>query len=106
MLEAPAQFLPPQCPSSICGGSYGVEPSGKVQDFLEESAIQQLPLLPGGADMNIIENMWGPLKRTPVKRNLQDSSKETLWAALSEELEKLRLDDQGGYVALFGLPGD
>ncbi|KAG0429472.1 hypothetical protein HPB47_023614 [Ixodes persulcatus] len=66
----------------------------KVQDFLEESAIRQLPWPPGGADMDVIENVWGLLKRTLVKRNLQDSSKNTLWTALSEEREKLRLDDK------------
>ncbi|KAG0445740.1 hypothetical protein HPB47_014097 [Ixodes persulcatus] len=66
----------------------------KVQHFLEESAISQLPWPPGRADMNVIENVWGLLKRMFVKRNLQDSSKETLWAALNEEWEKLRLDDQ------------
>ncbi|KAG0434286.1 hypothetical protein HPB47_019209 [Ixodes persulcatus] len=66
----------------------------KVKDFLEESAIRQLPLPPGGADMNVIENVWGFLKRTLVKCNLQDSSRETLWAALSDEWEKLRLDDK------------
>ncbi|KAG0433578.1 hypothetical protein HPB47_019761 [Ixodes persulcatus] len=76
----------------------------KVQDFLEESAIRQLPWPPGGADMNVIENVWGLLKRTLVKRNLQDSSKETLWATLSEEWEKLRLDDQLPAVLFQSLP--
>lgn len=33
----------------------------KIQDFLEESAIRQLPWSPGGADMNVIENAWGLL---------------------------------------------
>ncbi|KAG0415727.1 hypothetical protein HPB47_007076, partial [Ixodes persulcatus] len=76
--------------SDKCGGRSDAEGPGLPRGIGNPPAAWP----PCGADMYVIENVWGLLKRTLLKRNLQDSSKQTLWTALSEEWEKLRLDDQ------------
>ncbi|KAM7300536.1 hypothetical protein ISCGN_016148 [Ixodes scapularis] len=62
---------------------------GTVKRILEQRAINVLPWPPGGVDLNIIENVWGILKKRLSRRNLVDSSMGTLESAIREEWDRL-----------------
>lgn len=72
-----------------------------VRDYLEERCITELPWPPCGADINIIENVWGIMKKRLAKKTLRDSSRDTLWAVVSEEWQRLR-EDRELCPALYG----
>ncbi|KAG0417680.1 hypothetical protein HPB47_005418 [Ixodes persulcatus] len=67
-----------------------VHQAGTVKRLPEQRAITALPWPPGGADLNIIKNVWGILKKRLSRRNLADSSMGTLESAIREEWDRLR----------------
>ncbi|KAG0430691.1 hypothetical protein HPB47_022461 [Ixodes persulcatus] len=62
-----------------------VHQADTVKKLLEQRAITMLPWPPGGADWNVIENVWGILKKRLSRRNLADSSMGTLESAIKKE---------------------
>ncbi|KAH7951922.1 hypothetical protein HPB52_015430 [Rhipicephalus sanguineus] len=64
-----------------------------VRATLEGLGINVLEWPPKGADVNIIENIWGLMKKKSLARPaLEIQSRDTLWIALQEEWERLRAD--------------
>lgn len=61
-----------------------------VNNFLDARGIRQLLWPPAGADINIIESIWGLMKRNLSRRFLPDSSSNTLRLALQDEWESLK----------------
>ncbi|XP_077519788.1 uncharacterized protein LOC144129498 [Amblyomma americanum] len=53
-----------------------------------------------GADLNIIENVWGILKSNLSKMSLHDASPDDLWEAVKSEWDALK-DDMNLVPALF-----
>ncbi|KAH6919451.1 hypothetical protein HPB50_029560 [Hyalomma asiaticum] len=45
---------------------------------------------PKGADMNVIENVWGILKHNLSKMGLHTATPDELWQAIKSEREKLK----------------
>ncbi|XP_077516601.1 uncharacterized protein LOC144127466 [Amblyomma americanum] len=61
----------------------------RLIDALQELGVQLVSWPPKGADFNLIEQIWGMMKRNLAMRTFQHQSKAELWAAMSEEWEKL-----------------
>lgn len=68
-----------------------------VKDHLEQCAIPVLPWCAKGADLNIMENVWGHLKTSMVRQPLYSATRDELWATVSHEWEVLRADP--GFVS-------
>ncbi|KAM7315266.1 hypothetical protein ISCGN_005048 [Ixodes scapularis] len=64
-----------------------------VRELLEDRGVMTLDWPPQGADMNIIENAWGAMKKALSNRPLHRGSKYELWAAVEAEWERLRASD-------------
>ncbi|KAH6947045.1 hypothetical protein HPB50_016909 [Hyalomma asiaticum] len=57
---------------------------------LEELGMMLLEWPPQGADMKIVENVWGAMKKALSRRPIAGGSQDALWAAVKEEWERLR----------------
>ncbi|KAG0428629.1 hypothetical protein HPB47_024416 [Ixodes persulcatus] len=55
---------------------------------------------PKGADLNIIENVWGRMKAAMARRPLHRATADELWRFVLEEWEKLR-NERNSISALF-----
>ncbi|KAM7313614.1 hypothetical protein ISCGN_003467 [Ixodes scapularis] len=67
-----------------------VHTAGKVRTLLEERYVRQRSWPPKGADMNIIEHIWGLMKRNLAKQSLHSASTDDLWNAVEAEWNRLR----------------
>lgn len=57
---------------------------------MEQLCIQELPWPPKGADLNIIENVWGLMKQRLARRQLHGASPDLLWEAVKDEWTRLQ----------------
>lgn len=64
-----------------------------VKHLLDERGVMVIEWPPQGADMNIIENVWGAMKKSLSSRQLQGGSRDALWQAVEEEWQRLRATD-------------
>lgn len=71
-----------------------------MKELLEQLGIMTLSWHPQGADLNIIENVWGILKSNLSKMGLHDASPDDLWEAVKSEWDALK-DDMNLVPALF-----
>lgn len=71
-----------------------------VKEHLEQLGIMTLSWPPQGADLNIIENVWGILKSNLSKMSLHDASADGLWEAVKSAWDALK-DDVDLVPALF-----
>ncbi|KAH6922749.1 hypothetical protein HPB50_018789 [Hyalomma asiaticum] len=63
-----------------------------VTKHLENLGVMTLDWPPKGADMNVIENVWGILKHNLSKMGLHTATPDELWQAIKSEWEKLKAD--------------
>ncbi|KAM7287259.1 putative transposable element tc1 transposase [Ixodes scapularis] len=77
-----------------------VHTSGMVRRLLEERCAIELPWPPKGADLNIIENVWGCMEAAMARRPLHRATADELWRFVLEEWEKLR-NERNFVSALF-----
>ncbi|KAM7307395.1 putative transposable element tc1 transposase [Ixodes scapularis] len=82
-------MLPYALDGSFSDGNYvlqhdlsPVHTSRKVRSLLEERCVTKLPWPPKGADMNIIEHVWGRIKVAMSRRPLHRASADELWEAV------------------------
>uniref|UniRef100_A0A6B0UKW5 Putative tc1 transposase tc1-like transposase n=1 Tax=Ixodes ricinus TaxID=34613 RepID=A0A6B0UKW5_IXORI len=64
-----------------------------VTELLEDRGVMVLEWPPQGPDMNIIENVWGAMKKSLSHRPLHRRLADDLWAAVEAEWERLRASD-------------
>lgn len=62
----------------------------KVKQCLDQLGVIVLEWPPKGADLNVIENVWGLMKKHLGQRSLQEQSRDHLWSVVQEEWERLR----------------
>ncbi|KAH6926081.1 hypothetical protein HPB50_014107 [Hyalomma asiaticum] len=67
-----------------------VHTSKVVEELLHMRGVRCLRWVPKGADLNIIEALWGKLKVRLCKRGLHSSSADELWSAVEEEWMSLQ----------------
>ncbi|KAH9373079.1 hypothetical protein HPB48_005441 [Haemaphysalis longicornis] len=99
--------LTPICPRHVPDGNYQfqqdlspVHSSRAVKDYLAQQQIPLMAWCPKGADLNIIENVWGRLKAAMVRRPIHPATADQMWTAISDEWEQLR-GDQAFVSALY-----
>lgn len=63
-----------------------------VKDHLRQCGIEELPWVPKGADLNIIENVWGRMKAAMVRTPIYSATEDQLWDAVQAEWERLKAD--------------
>lgn len=63
-----------------------------VKEFQAEQHMQLLEWPPKGADLNVIENVWGRLKASLARKPLYSATSDQLWAQVSNEWERLKAD--------------
>lgn len=63
-----------------------------VKNHLQQCGIEELAWVPKGADMNIIENVWGRIKVAMVRKPIYSATEDQLWAAVLAEWERLKAD--------------
>ncbi|KAH6939095.1 hypothetical protein HPB50_015737 [Hyalomma asiaticum] len=63
-----------------------------VKGFQAEQHIQLLERPPKGADLNVIENVWGHLKAALAKKPLYSATSDQLWAQVNNERKRLKAD--------------
>ncbi|KAH7967757.1 hypothetical protein HPB52_002229 [Rhipicephalus sanguineus] len=61
-----------------------------VEELLNMRGVRCLRWVPKGADLNIIEAVWGRMKVSLCKRGLHSSSADELWSAVEEEWMRLQ----------------
>lgn len=67
-----------------------IHTSRSVEAMLENLAIRKLSWPAKGADINPIENVWGIMKSRLSRLQLHKMNKDSLWAAVHAEWERLR----------------
>ncbi|KAH6924139.1 hypothetical protein HPB50_012772 [Hyalomma asiaticum] len=60
---------------------------------LKELVMMLLEWPPQGADMNIVENVWGAMEKALSRRPIAGGSQDALWAAVKKEWKRLRATD-------------
>lgn len=63
-----------------------------MKAHLEQVGVMTLPWPPQGADLNIIENVWGIMKRNLSRMGLHHATSDELWEAVKGEWELLEAD--------------
>lgn len=69
-----------------------VHTSRAAKGRLEELGIMTIDWPPQGADMNVIENVWGLMKKNLSKMGLHNVSCDELWRKVEAEWELLKID--------------
>lgn len=77
-----------------------VHMSRQVRSLLRERCVATLPWPPKGADLNIIEHVWGLIKSTMEQRPLHRSTSDELFEDVSREWVRLR-GEPGFVTALY-----
>lgn len=67
-----------------------------VEELLNMRGVRCLKWVPKGADLNIIEAVWGRMKVRLCKRGLHSSSADELWSAVEEEW--IRLQNERSFI--------
>lgn len=67
-----------------------------VEELLNMRGVRCLRWVPKGADLNIIEAVWGRMKVRLCKRGLHSSSADELWSAV--EGEWMRLQNERSFI--------
>lgn len=63
-----------------------------AKNHLQQCGIEELAWVPKGADMNIIENVWGRTKVAMVRTPIYSATEDQLLAAVLAEWESLKAD--------------
>lgn len=63
-----------------------------VTAHLESLGVMTLDWPPKGADMNVLENVWGILKANLSKMGLHTATSDELWEAIKSQWEVLKAD--------------
>ncbi|KAL1473463.1 hypothetical protein MTO96_022066 [Rhipicephalus appendiculatus] len=66
--------------------------AGAATEHLESLGVMALDWPPKGADMNVIENVWGILKQNFSKMGLPTATPDELWQAIKTQWEELNAD--------------
>uniref|UniRef100_A0A131XWY2 Putative transposable element n=2 Tax=Ixodes ricinus TaxID=34613 RepID=A0A131XWY2_IXORI len=77
-----------------------VHTSRQVRALLEERCVAELPWPSKGADLNIIEHVWGRIRAVMTRRFLHRATTDELWSAVCGEWERLR-GEPGFVIALY-----
>jgi len=64
--------------------------SRETKEWLRHQRINPISWPPNSPDMNIIENVWGELKRAVQRRDSEIKNKDTLWTVLQEEFYNIK----------------
>lgn len=64
-----------------------------VTELLEDRGLMVLEWPPQGPDMNIIENVWGAMKKSLSHRPLHRRLADDFWGVVEAEWERLRAPD-------------
>ncbi|KAH6942151.1 hypothetical protein HPB50_001498 [Hyalomma asiaticum] len=67
-----------------------------VEELLNLRGVRWLRWVPKGADLNIIEAVWGRMELRLCKRGLHTSSADELWSAVEEEW--MRLQNERSFI--------
>lgn len=69
-----------------------VHTARSVRAHLQQTGIEQLAWVPKGADLNIIENVWGRMKVALNRTPMPSATEDELWAAVLAEWQRLASD--------------
>ncbi|KAH9380501.1 hypothetical protein HPB48_013948 [Haemaphysalis longicornis] len=69
-----------------------VHTARSVQAHVQQTGIEQLAWVPKGADLNIIENVWGRMKVALNWTPMPSATEDELWPAVFAEWQRLASD--------------
>lgn len=81
-----------------------IHTSKRVQGLLQRHAVTVLIWPPQSPDFNIIENVWGTIKKSLARQSLHGLSADRLWTVVQAEWDRLWLNKSFVEVLYGSLP--